>query len=122
LTSANAGSWGRASLFVVEAVECELVRWVSDEPQPGLVEARLVDADGVEWSFVDKVPIFTEAAVSATTTFPVPGGIRCEVRGVREDGSGREILDLELRDGVETSDGASRLGVRRQQMRAAGQA
>jgi hypothetical protein len=37
-------------------VEYQVVRWVADEPQPGLVEAQLTDSDGRIWSFIDKEP------------------------------------------------------------------
>src|ERR1700722_14724081 len=29
-------------------VACQIVRWVADEPQPGLVEAQLTDSDGLD--------------------------------------------------------------------------
>ena len=38
--------------------KCEIVGWIADDPQPGIVEARITDADGRQWSFLDKVAIF----------------------------------------------------------------
>jgi hypothetical protein len=40
----------------VAGVACQVVRWVADEPRPGLVEAQLTDSDGRVWSFTDKEP------------------------------------------------------------------
>ncbi len=36
------------------------VRWVADEPQPGIVECRLLDADGVEHVFIEKTAMFDD--------------------------------------------------------------
>jgi hypothetical protein len=103
-------------MLAMDSVKCELVRWVSDDPQPGLVEVRLLDADGSEWMFVDKVPIFTAAPVSSATQLPMPGEIQCEVVGTRQTPGGQEFVDVELRDGVETADGVSRLTINREQL------
>ena len=97
----------------MDAVRCELIRWVSDEPQPGVVEVRLVDASGEEWAFIDKIAIFTADNVSSTTTLPVPAAIRCELLATRQDDLGREVVDVQLKDRVETADGVSRLTVQR---------
>jgi hypothetical protein len=100
----------------MDSVRCELIRWVSDDPQQGWVEARLVDAEGVERSFLDKPVIFTVDRVSPTSSFPIPAMIRCEVLGIRHDGQGGEVLDVQLADGVESVEGTSRLRVRREQI------
>lgn len=61
-------------------LKCEIVRWVADDPQPGIVEARIIDADGRQWSFLDKVAIFDmEGAITRSSDYPHPGLIRCEV-------------------------------------------
>lgn len=100
----------------MDAVKCEMFRWVNDDPQPGLVEVRVTDADGSERKFVDKVPIFTAASVSSATSFPIAGVIRCEVLAHREDLLGQEVVDVRLLDGVEAVDGQTRLTVRRDQL------
>jgi hypothetical protein len=56
----------------VPQVRCEIIRWVADEPQPGMVEAQIIDVDGHVWRFVDKAPIF-----SAEVLLPSPA-IRSE--------------------------------------------
>lgn len=54
---------------------CEIVRWVADEPQPGIVEARVTDTDGRQWPFLDKVAIFDMAGtVGPGSSYPQPGG------------------------------------------------
>jgi len=58
---------------------CTITRWVGDDPQPGIVEARARDADGREWVFVDKSAIFSAEPLTSATEYPVGGIIGCEV-------------------------------------------
>jgi len=60
-------------------VRCRIDRWVSDEPQPGLVEAQITDVHGHVWNFIDKSAIFSSDVLTETTEYPRPGVIRCEV-------------------------------------------
>ena len=86
------------------AVECQVVRWVADEPQPGLVEAHLTDSDGRPWIFIDKEPIFCSDPVGRAARFPVAGVIRCQVIGheVRADGFEVITIDTGSPDGVDS--------------------
>ena len=95
---------------LVTAVVCQVVRWVSDEPQPGLVEAQVEDAAGTVWSFIDKEPIF--CAVTPTT-YPVAGIIRCTIVATEADSDGREVavIDTGRPDGVASVDGTTRFRV-----------
>lgn len=84
-------------------VKCEVVRWVSNEPQPGWVEGKLVDAQGATWRFFDKPPIFTSEAIDASTELPVDGKLRCRI--VDEHVSGdRAQVEVETID-VDADDG-----------------
>jgi hypothetical protein len=67
----------------VAEVACQVVRWVADEPLPGLVEAQLTDSDGQVWSFTDKKPIFCSQEVGRLSRFPLAAAIRCQVIGAR---------------------------------------
>jgi hypothetical protein len=73
----SAGTELRQYLTVPE-VRCNVVRWVADEPQPGLVEAELTDVDGRTW-FIDKTAIFRRGVLTPSSSYPVGGTIRCEV-------------------------------------------
>lgn len=57
----------------------QIVRFVDEEPQPGIVESRFRDAHGVIHTIIDKVPIFTTAALWSDSEYPQPGIARCEV-------------------------------------------
>ena len=67
------------------------MRWVADEPFPGLVEAHLVGADGVVHVFVDKVPIFTAGdELHAGAPYPIGMELECAV------GASADPLRVEL--------------------------
>lgn len=75
-------------------VGVQIVRYV-DDTQPGVVEARLRDAFGNEWVFVDKVPIFTEESLDANSLYPRRGVIACEVIKSWRDKRGLEIVTID---------------------------
>ena len=60
----------------MRTVKCEIVRWASSEPMPGVVEAELTDRHGRTFRFRDKVPIITTQRLAQTSRFPVPGELR----------------------------------------------
>ncbi|HEY2858847.1 MAG TPA: hypothetical protein VGJ21_10555 [Terracidiphilus sp.] len=57
----------------------QIVRFVDEEPQPGIVEAQFRDARGEEHSIVDKIPMFTSADLWSDSSYPQPGFIECRV-------------------------------------------
>ena len=77
------------------------VRWVADDPQPGIVECRLVDADGVEHVLIDKSAIFDdEDRLRPDASYPFELKLTCRV--VRE---GDADLVVELAHHVESVEG-----------------
>ncbi|MGW7139977.1 hypothetical protein ACWGVR_20495 [Streptomyces xanthophaeus] len=60
-------------------LRCEAVRWVDDEPQPGLVEVRFTDAHQRQWAFIDKWPVFTGDDLTPNSLYPVVVGVLCDV-------------------------------------------
>jgi|SRR5947209_4076629 len=92
----------------------EIVRWVSDEPFPGLVEARLTDAHGRTWTFIDKHPMFdARGQLSATVTYPVHLPVPFSVI---EDRGSRLVVSSANPAGVETTDGVSSFEMLRDQV------
>jgi len=57
----------------------QIVRFVDEEPQPGIVEAQFRDAQGEVHSIIDKVPAFTSAYLWSDSNYPQPGFIECRV-------------------------------------------
>jgi hypothetical protein len=62
----------------VTGVSVQIVRYIHAEP-PGWVECRLIDVQGRVWSFVEKAPVVSEALLDASTVYPQPGAIACQV-------------------------------------------
>ncbi len=97
------------------ALKCEIVRWVDDEPQPGIVEARIVDADGRTWTFLDKGVIFDPTGiVGPDSVYPCPGLIGCEVLSHQrggEAGPGPILVTTSRPDAVESVHGTSQFRV-----------
>jgi len=86
------------------AVACRIVRWVANDPWPGLVEAELVDAAERRWTFVDKSTVFSADPLSTDSAFPTDGVIRCEV----VESYGDTVLISTARpDGLESGDSST---------------
>jgi hypothetical protein len=99
-------------------VRCRALRWVDDEPQPGIVEVQLVDVFGVAHTFVEKEPVFgADTALGSDTAYPLPVLMRCEVLDKRiRDGSWVFIITTERPDGVESVDGQTEFEITADQL------
>jgi len=86
-------------------VRGQVVRWVSDEPIPSIVEVQLIDGTGKVWTFVDKYPMFTATgSFGPTSDYPAPLEIACTVV---ERNSERVMVSTALPHGIEAVDGVS---------------
>jgi hypothetical protein len=73
----------------------QVTRWVSDEPQPGIIECQLVDASGRVWTFTEK-DIVTEDRDEAVVAYPRPCEIPCKELGRARCPDGREMVRIKL--------------------------
>jgi hypothetical protein len=87
----------------------QVVRFVSGDPQPGVVACEFVDAEGRRHTLIDKVPICCFEHLDAHSTYPQPGAVRCEVLARWRDDTGRDAVrvTIDLPDHVESSEGVS---------------
>src|SRR5438067_898840 len=94
-------------------VKVTITRYVSDDPQPGLVECQLVGAHGRCWTFIDKTAIFSEEDLDASSPYPLSAVIACEVIERCRDATGREVIriDTEQPWGVGSVEGETRFEV-----------
>jgi hypothetical protein len=99
-------------------LRAKAIRWVADDPFPGLVEVSMTDAHGTDWRFVDKAPVFSVDALTAETTYPVDVIIACaEVQGATDpDGHELVVVSTATPWGLQTSDGWTRFEVSRTQL------
>jgi hypothetical protein len=98
-------------------IRAEISRWVSDD-SPGFVECRFADRFGAEWVIVEKVPVLCDGDLRSNSRFPRPILIACEVIARREDGAGREIVDIttEAPWGISASEGTTRFQLYAEQL------
>jgi hypothetical protein len=80
----------------VPELTVRIVRFV-DDSFPGWVECTLTDAEGREWTFHDKVPMFTCEQLSAASSYPQPGVVGCQIVQRSRDAAGREIVTVDTR-------------------------
>jgi hypothetical protein len=101
--------------FMSEAhVHARAVRWVGDEPFPGVVEVELTDADGRDWSFRDKSPVFDrKGLLGSSARYPVNISIACTVLERTED---RVVISTAEPWGVESVERESRFVMRPDQV------
>ena len=101
----------------MHTVSVQIIR-LTDESQPGWVECVLRDASSREWILKDKVPIFTEAPLDASSSFPQPGVVACEVvrEWTDERGRSRCIITTDRPWGVAAQDGETEFEVFRDQI------
>jgi len=62
--------------------------------QPGIVECRLFDAHGKEWTFLAKLPYVTGADLDANSDYPQPGEFECELVRHNDDGTLRVVAEF----------------------------
>ncbi|MEU1538731.1 hypothetical protein ABZ461_11490 [Actinacidiphila glaucinigra] len=76
-------------------LRCRIVRWVDDEPRPGLVEVRFTDAHDRQRVFVEKSAVVSDAHLSSGSRYPVDAGILCDtLNGDAEDTPGTVRISL----------------------------
>ena len=83
----------------------EIVRLV-DDYFPAIVACEFVDSDDRRHTLIDKVLVFSTDALDATTTYPLPGAVRCTVLRRWTDDQGRELLRISTAepDAVESTE------------------
>ena len=94
-------------------IQVSITRYVSDEPQPGMVECEFYDADHRCWKFVEKTPILSWEDLQADTSYPRLGVIECAIVSRRMDTAGRPLITIDTLqpDGVESTDNQTRFEV-----------
>jgi hypothetical protein len=78
----------------MHAVNMTITRYVSDEPQPGIVECEMVDAHGRRWLFLEKTAVVTNSNLDANSCYPRPATIAVEIVGRYQDAQVGEVLRI----------------------------
>lgn len=80
-------------MYSVPVVSIRIVGFV-DSHQPGFVACELLDAQNRTHTFVDKVPVFTDAPLDGSSVYPQPGVVNCEVLSRWRDEAGRQLARI----------------------------
>ena len=109
---------GVSPFDTMHAISIQIVRF-TDAAHPGWVECVLRDASGRDWILTDKVPIFTDALLDASSRYPQPGVVACEMvrEWTDEDGRSRCIISTERPWGVAAIGGETQFEVFSDQIR-----
>ncbi len=104
---------GQESGDPIFGINAMIALYISDLPQPGIVECRFNDAWGREWAFIDKTAIFSFDDIDATSEYPRSGVIGCKIIKHWNDANERQIatVDTVLPWGIEATTGESRFDV-----------
>ena len=87
----------------ISKVAIQITRFL-DPHNPGVVEGKLNDAEGIVHTFVDKVPIFTTELLDASSIYPQMGDLECRVLDQSRDTTGRSLVRIRT---IESTEGKS---------------
>ena len=82
-------------------MEVSIVRYISDDPQPGIVECQFQDAYGRRWSFIEKTLVVSVQQLDAHSVYPQRGVTPCRIVQRFSDAAGREVIRIDCVESVE---------------------
>lgn len=82
-------------------MKVSIVRYISDDPQPGIVECQFEDAYGRRWSFVEKTLVVSAELLDAHSVYPQPGVAACNIVQRFPDAAGRKLIRINAVESVE---------------------
>jgi hypothetical protein len=82
-------------------MKISIVRYISDDPQPGIVECQFQDAYGRRWSFIEKTLVVSAEQLDAHSVYPQQGSTPCRIVQRFPDAAGREVLRIDCVESVE---------------------
>ena len=92
----------------MRGMKVSIVWYISDDPQPGIVECQFEDAYGRRWSFVEKTLVVSPVQLDAHSVYPQPGMTLCKIVQRFHDEAGRELIRI---DTVESMEGVTQFDV-----------
>ena len=88
-------------------------KYISEDPDIGMVACILTDAYGKDWFFVLDVELLTELEIDSTTRMPVIGKLKGVIVDTKEENNGDiiVIIDTHVKHGNKTVDGIDRFAI-----------
>jgi hypothetical protein len=89
-------------------IAVQIVRFLDDR-FPGWVACEFVDANSLRHVLIDKYPVFTDALLDASSTYPQTGSAPCEVLDRWQDSRGHDLVRVTIARpwGMESTEGLS---------------
>ena len=79
------------SAYIKMQMRIQIVRYLGDDPQPGVVECELFGVAGKRHAFIEKVPMVSLENLTGNDKYPREGAVACEILARPLDANGREI-------------------------------
>jgi len=79
----------------MEGIKVDIIEYVDDH-QPGWVKCLFIDAEGSEWSIIEKVPIVSQENLNSESKYPIVGYIAGKISNKRLDNNFKEIATIDL--------------------------
>jgi hypothetical protein len=95
------------------AVKMTISRYVSNEPQPGIVECEMADVYGRVWRFIEKTAVVSSEHLDANSSYPKPAEVAVAVLARFQDAQLGEVvrIDTDRPWGIESVEGETRFDV-----------
>ena len=77
------------------AIKVKILGYV-DHSYPGWIRCSFIDAFGVEWFIIEKVPVITEENLDEKSIYPKDGFIACIIDESIEGNSKEEIVTINI--------------------------
>ncbi|HTW59404.1 MAG TPA: hypothetical protein VMD99_14830 [Terriglobales bacterium] len=87
--------------MAMAGLKVSIVRYISDDPQPGIVECRFQDAYGRQWSFLEKTLVVSVEQLDDRSVYPQTGVTPCRIVQRFPDATGREVIRINNVESVE---------------------
>jgi len=90
---------GRADAMT--GLKLSIVRYISDDPQPGIVECQFQDAYGRRWSLIEKTAVVSLDELDAHSIYPRQGVTECKIVQRFSDAAGQQMIRVNTIESVE---------------------
>jgi hypothetical protein len=99
--------------MMMVGIKVTITKYISDDPQSGIVEAKFTDAWDNEHILVEKTAILSSESLNQGSQYPRDEFVECEVIEKWTDEKGRRLAKIDLNKpcGIETVNGLTTIDV-----------
>jgi hypothetical protein len=102
----------------MKGIKAIITKYISDEPQPGIVECKFNDAWNNDYYVHEKTAVVTADYLDWDSTYPAGGFIACEIISEWTDAQDRSILSITTNKPwyIETIEGQTEFEILKEQL------